>query len=603
MKNKFLTVTLVSIALATSLMTSCLDKSETKNKTEKSCRADQLFADNWKWSMERFPTYASSMNYGERHNTFFESTVENITKVNEEQKAYLKQAQDLISANDCTGRDLENLKLFKHKLEESVDAFKFKEYLVEFQSMGGPHTWMPQLYKRVPLKTVQNYEDYLERLGKLPDVFDRAKKMSLLGLKEGITPPKATFIDYESSMLDFSKGSAEESPYFQAFKTFPDTFTEEQKTKISDKAKKVITEKLQPAYKELHTFWVKEYYPNLRETISASSLPNGEDFYNFQVKKYTTLDYTASEVHEIGKKEVARILSEMEFIKDKVKFKGDLQAFFKHLRTSPQFYAKTKEELYMKTTHILKEMDGKMPKLFRTLARLTYGVEPIPDFIAHKSPAAYYQHGNMELGQSGTYQINLSNLDSRPLYNLEALSLHEAVPGHHHQIAIAQEIEGFPKFRKHMSVTAFIEGWGLYAESLGKLVGMYQDPYSDFGRLTYEQWRAMRLVVDTGIHSMGWSRKKAIDYMSANSGLSIKNITTEVDRYINWPGQALAYKMGELKLQELRKLSQEKLGDKYDIRDFHDVVLGSGALPLKILEEKVNNYINETLSSKTKKES
>jgi len=548
--------------------------------------------------METFPTWASSMNYGERHNKFFENTVENITKVHEETKNYLKKTQDLIDSKACKGRDLENLKLFKHKLKESVDAHKFKEYLVKFQSMGGPHTWMPQLYKRVPLKTVQNFEDYLERLGELPNVFKRAKEMSLLGLKEEITPSKATFKDYESSMLDLSIGEVEESPYFLAFKNFPETFSDEEKNKISSQAKVIIKDKLQPAYKELHEFWVKEYYPNLREDISASSLPNGKEFYDFQVRKFTTLDYTAKEVHEIGKKEVARILSEMGVIKNKVKFKGDLQAFFKHLRTSPQFYAKTKEELYMKATHILKEMDGKMPKLFKTLARLTYGVEPIPDFIAHKSPAAYYQHGNMSLGQSGTYQINLSNLDSRPLYNLEALSLHEAVPGHHHQIAIAQEIKGFPDFRKHMGVTAFIEGWGLYAESLGKLVGMYQDPYSDFGRLTYEQWRAMRLVVDTGIHAMGWSRQQAIDYMSSNSGLSIKNITTEVDRYINWPGQALAYKMGELKIKELRKLSQDKLGDQYDIREFHDVVLGSGALPLKILEEKVKSYIEQRLTQK-----
>jgi len=557
-KNKVLSLCLFPFVL----MVSCL---EPKTKTS-SCSADRLFDEEWKWTMETSPTYASSLNYGERHNKFSENTVENLTKIHRNQKDFLEKAQNLIQSKTCEGRDLENLNLFVFKLKEDIEAFQFKEYFVSFQSMGGPHTWLPQLYKRVPLKTVLNYSDYLERLEQIPRVFEQAKKMSLMGLKEGISPPKVTFKDYESSMLDLSKGEAEKSPYFLAF-------------------------------------WIERYYPNLREDIAASSLPNGKNFYDFQVRKYTTLDKTADEVHRIGKAEVSRILIEMRKIKEKVGFKGSLQDFFKHLRSSPQFYAKSKDELFMKTTHILKEMDGKMPKLFKTLPRLTYGVEPIPDFIAHKSPAAYYQGGNIDLGQAGTYQINLSKLDSRPLYNLEALSLHEAVPGHHHQIAISQEIKGFPKFRQNLGVTAFVEGWGLYAESLGKLVGMYRDPYSDFGRLTYEQWRAMRLVVDTGIHSKGWSRQKAIDYMASNSGLSLSNITTEVDRYINWPGQALAYKMGELKLQELRKHSQKKLGEKYDIRDFHDVVLGSGSLPLKLLEKKVDSYIDETLKVKTKKES
>ncbi|MGH1469340.1 MAG: DUF885 domain-containing protein [Bdellovibrionales bacterium] len=568
-------------------LSSCL----ANNSKEEGCGANTFFEKEWKSDLETYPVHASGLNYGERHNSFFQNTPENLKKEHKKNKKTLKKAKKLLSKNSCTLKEKENLKLFIHQAKEGIDGFKFKDRYVTFQSMGGPHTWMPQLYKRVPLKTFQNYKDYLERLSKIPEVFKRAKVLSRLGLKEGITPAKVTFKDYESSFLDVVTENVEESPFYLAFKKFPEDFSEDEVEKLRTEAKDVISLKINPAYKDLHQFWVKEYYPKLRTTIAASDLPSGKEYYNYRVRLYTTLDYTAKEVHEIGKSEVARILKEMEVIKNDVGFKGDLQKFFADLRTNPKFYAKSKDELFKQTTYLLKMMDGKLPKLFGKLPRLPYGVEPIPDYIAHKSPAAYYQHGSAELSKAGVYQINLSNLSSRPLYNLEALSLHEAVPGHHLQIALAQEIEKVPEFRKHMGITAFIEGWGLYAESLGKLVGMYKDPYSDFGRLTYEQWRAMRLVVDTGIHAFGWSRDKAIDYMKSNSGLSIKNITTEVDRYINWPGQALAYKMGELKIKELRVYAKKELGDKYDIRYFHDAVLGSGAVPLKVLEENIKNYV------------
>ncbi len=305
----------------------------------------------------------------------------------------------------------------------------------------------------------------------------------------------------------------------------------------------------------------------------------------------TTLDLTAKEVHDIGLREVSRILGEMKAIAAERGYKDNLKGYIHELRTNSKYYAKTEQELLDKTAFILKTMDGKLPKLFKKLPSLPYGIEPIPAFIADKSPAAYYTPGRFEIGRAGIYQINLSNLKSRPLYNLPALSLHEAVPGHHLQIALAQEMEGLPEFRKGAHVTAFIEGWGLYAESLGKMVGMYPTLEDNFGRLTYEQWRAMRLVVDTGIHAFGWSRQKAIDFMKENSALSEKNIIAEVDRYIGWPGQALAYKMGELKIQELRKYSEDQLGDQFDIKEFHAVVLGSGAIPLSLLEKHVRDYV------------
>lgn len=581
-----------SLVILLVFMSSC-----SNNSSSDSCGAKSFYSDYWDWAMKTYPTWASSKGYGERHNTFFENTEENIEKVNKEKKEFLKKVNSLILKKSCDSENM-NLSLLKNSLETEVEGMEFENFYIQFESMGGVHTWMPQLHNRVPLNSLQNYKDYLERMAKIPDVFRQSKEMSIKGLKKGFTPPKVTFKNYESSMFDLSQGEAEENPFYTPFKEISDKISESQKESLREEAKRVIVEKIQPAYKDLYEFWTKEYYPNLRTSIAVSALPKGEAYYNYRIKEMTTLDKTAKEIHEIGMSEVNRILKEMEQIKKKVEFKGSLKNFFKELRANKKFYAKTKEELMSKAAVILKTIDGKLPRLFKVLPMTPYGLEPIPDYIAHKSPAAYYIHGDMKIKKSGTYQLNLSNLESRPLYNLVALSLHEAVPGHHLQIAIAQELNDLPEFRKEIGPTAFIEGWGLYSESLGKMVGMYDDPYDDFGRLTYEQWRAMRLVVDTGIHAFGWSRDKAIDFMKSNSGLSEKNIINEVDRYINWPGQALAYKMGELKIKELRALSEKELGSEYDIRDFHDVVLREGAIPLPVLESNVKKYI-----AKTKKKS
>ncbi len=591
MKSIFLFLSLFFLFLG------CLET----NKEVEGCGSDEFFKKDWEYRLKTYPTFASRLNYGERHNDFFKDSPENVEKEHKKSIKTLDAAKNLLSDGLCTDFEKENLKLFIYDLESEIEGYKYKNRYIVFQPMFGPHTWMPQLYKSVPLSSLQNYKDYLERLSKTPEVFERAKVWSRLGLKEKITPPKETFKDYDSSFTDVIAKKGKDSPFFKAFEKMPDQISKLDQEKIRKEAVKVIDEVIRPSYESLYKFWSEDYYPNLRKSIAAYDLPNGADFYNYRVRHYTTLDYSSDEIHQIGLNEVSRILGEMTEIKNKVGFKKPLKDFFKHLRSDSKFYAKTKDELLKETTYILKVMDGKLPKLFNKMPRLPYGVEPIPEFIAHKSPAAYYMPGSAELSKAGMYQINLTSLESRPLYNLEALSLHEAVPGHHFQIAIAQEIENVPEFRKHLHTTAFIEGWGLYAESLGKLVGMYKDPYSDFGRLTYEQWRAMRLVVDTGIHSKNWSRDKAIEFMKENSGLSVKNIETEVDRYINWPGQALAYKMGQLKIVEFRKKAESKLKDLYDIKDFHDVILGSGAIPLKILEENVNSYIESKLSDSKKK--
>jgi uncharacterized protein (DUF885 family) len=335
-----------------------------------------------------------------------------------------------------------------------------------------------------------------------------------------------------------------------------------------------------------------EYVPNCRGTIAASALPNGRDFYRHCTRKFTTVDdLTPEEIHAIGKQEVERIRGEMDEIIDRVGFEGDFAAFTEKLRTDPKFYAKTPKELVEYTSGILKRIDGQLPTLFGKLPRMPYGVREVPEFIAPQATFAYYQPPTGDGTRAGFYYLNTYNLPARPLYMLEALSLHEAVPGHHLQIALQQEMADLPEFRKYAGFTAFVEGWALYSERLGRESGFYTDPYSDFGRLTMEVWRACRLVVDTGIHYLGWTREQAIDYMSANSAMPMHDVRAEVDRYIGWPGQALGYKIGELKIRELRGEAEQALGDQFDIRAFHDTVLASGAVPLDVLETNVREWI------------
>ena len=337
----------------------------------------------------------------------------------------------------------------------------------------------------------------------------------------------------------------------------------------------------------------EEYVPNCRTTVGASALPGGRDFYRHRVKKFTTLDTTPEEVHKVGLREVKRIRGEMQQIIERVGFEGDFAEFVTHLRESPQFYAKTKDQLLERCASILKKADGELPAMFGYLPRTPYGLKPIPDYIAPKTTSAYYQRPAGDGTKAGFFFLNTHNLSGRPLYALEALSLHEAVPGHHLQLAIQQELEGMSPLRKYGGFTAFVEGWALYSERLGLEMGFYKDPYSDFGRLTMEIWRACRLVVDTGIHYYGWTRDDAIDFLKENSAMSEHNIRAEVDRYIGWPGQALAYKTGELKIRELRAKAEERLGPNFDVRSFHDAVLENGAIPLLVLERMIEEWIAE----------
>ena len=412
-------------------------------------------------------------------------------------------------------------------------------------------------------------------------------------IRHGFVLPAVVLEGYQETITTHIYQDATKSPFFTPFTKFPKHLTDSDRQRLSAEGLNKIASNVIPSYQRFLEFMNVEYLPATRSSLGASALPDGREFYRHRVRKFTTLEVSPEEVHSLGLSEVKRIRAEMESIPKGLEFEGNFDAFLRFLRTDPQFYPSSAESYKREIAFILKKMDGRLPELFGKLPRTPYGLKEIPEYIAPKTTAAYYQPPSGDGRTAGFYFINTYNLKSRPLYQLEALSLHEAVPGHHLQLALQQEIEDMPAFRKYNGFTAFIEGWALYSERLGLETGFYEDPYSDFGRLSYEMWRACRLVVDTGIHYMGWTRDQAIDYMEKNTALSRHNIVAEVDRYISWPGQALAYKMGELKIRELRSLAEKELGERFDIRKFHDVVLGSGAVPLMVLEENVIRYIKE----------
>ena len=383
----------------------------------------------------------------------------------------------------------------------------------------------------------------------------------------------------------------------------PNHFSESLGAQLRSQAVEVITNEVIPSYQTYYDYMVQEYKPNARSNIAATSLPNGDEYYLNRLQHYTTLPMSVEQVHQTGLSEVKRIRHEMEQIITQVGFKGSFADFVQFLRTDKQFYATTPEALLKEASFIAKKMDAQLPKLFKTLPRTPYGVVPVPANIAPKYTTGRYS-GPSRDDQPGNYWVNTYRLDRRPLYVLEALTLHEAVPGHHLQGSIAREMQNVPKFRNRTYISAFGEGWGLYSEYLGIEAGFYQSPYSDFGRLTYEMWRAARLVVDTGMHAKGWSRKKAMDFLASNTALSLHNVKTEIDRYISWPGQALSYKMGELTIKRLRKTAEASLGEAFDLREFHDLVLQNGSMPLSMLETIVMEYIakQKVLNSADEKE-
>ena len=487
--------------------------------------------------------------------------------------------------------DQVNYDVFGHVLRGELAVLETGLYRMNFSRHGGFHTLMLDVIQLTPFENEPDYEAYLARLRAF-QTFAR-QHIALLrgGLQAGFIPARAALNGALDTVVPHIVADPADSLFYQPLRAFPGAVPEPARARLQDAARQAIQASVLPAFRELYAFLKDEYLPGAGESIAATALPDGARLYATMVRYHTTTDLAPTQIHEIGLGEVQRIRGEMRAHLERLNFTGTFAEFIRFLRSDPRFYVDTPAQLLKETALVLKRMDGELPRLFGRLPRTPYGIREIPDYLAPQSTTAYYNPSPGDGSQAGFYYVNTYDLKSRPLYEVEALSLHEAVPGHHLQIALQQEMENMPDFRRNASFTAYVEGWALYAERLGLEVGFYTDPYSDFGRLTYEMWRACRLVVDTGMHALGWTRQQAIDFMAENSALTLLNIANEVDRYIAWPGQALAYKIGELKIRELRGQAEAALESRFDRRAFHDLLLGSGAVPLSLLEQWVVEWI------------
>ncbi len=488
-----------------------------------------------------------------------------------------------------------SLKLLKFKLKDQIDYFTFERFLNPLLSDAGFHSNLN--YSVRPLSSYKAAKNYLNKLNAIPVFVDQHFVNLREGLEKGVSQPKVIFNGYESTYEDHIITDFSDSYFYSPFKNLPENITQDQKDSILSAAKIAIENSVIPQFKRIKTFFEDEYLPKTRTSIGVSETPGGEAYYQNRINFYTTSTlYSAEDIHQIGLKEVARIKAEMREIIKEVKFKGNFSAFLKFLRTDKQFYAKTPKELLMFARDIAKRADEQLPRFFKTLPRKPYGVAPVPDAIAPKYTGGRYVGSSKNSTNPGYYWVNTYDLPSRTLYTIPSLTVHEAVPGHHLQGALNNELgDSIPQFRRNLYLSAYGEGWGLYSEFLAEEMGMYTTPYEHFGKFTYEMWRACRLVVDTGIHAKGWTRDEVVDFMSANTALSIHEINTETDRYISWPGQALSYKIGEIKIRELRKKAEIQLQTKFDIRAFHEIVLEQGTVTLAILETRINNYIERVL--------
>lgn len=542
---------------------------------------------SWQLQLSASPEMAYGMGDKSAAGKLQDLSPEALVKLNQGQIAILGQLKAL-DRSKLSKEDKINAQILEDQLQNEVDLYKYKDYYLPITAESGFHAYISSIAQG-RFNTLEDYQNYLGKLKALPTYFAQQTHWLKQGLKEGITPPKATLKGFENSISAYIL-PVEKSSYFKPFTQYPSHFTEAQKAQLTQEGLASVEQNVLPTYQAFYDFMTQEYMPNTRENIAANSLPDGDAFYENRVRYYTTLNMTSAEVHELGLKEVKRIRQEMEQVIKSVGFKGSFADFLHFLRTDPQFYTTSADQLLKEAAFIAKKADAMLPKYFGKLPRKPYGIAPVPAEIAPKYTSGRYSGSNRD-DEPGYYWVNTYALDKRPLYELEALTLHEAVPGHHLQISLNSELSSLPDFRRYSYISAFGEGWGLYSEYLGLEAGFYQDPYSNFGRLTYEMWRAARLVVDTGMHAQGWSREQAIEFMASNTALSLHNVTTEIDRYITWPGQALSYKIGELTIKRLRAKAEQALGDKFDIRAFHDAVLENGSVPMSVLEQQINDFI------------
>ena len=550
----------------------------------------ELLEDEWNKGVEQYPEWATQLGDNRFNDKLNDASYETIIRLQGESKELLNKIKD-IDRSVLSVEDQLNYDLFLNDLIHGMKGFEYLLYLIPVTQMGGIQIGFAGISNYMPFKSVSDYENYISRMRAFPKKVEQTIDLMRRGVEVGWVPPKIVLDAVPDQIKTQFDRPVEDSPLFEPFVEFHRSVSSDDQERLSREIKHVIENDVYVSYRSLLSFFLEDYLPHCRESIACIDFPKGDEYYQYLIKGYTTTDLTAQEIHEIGVNEVARIRSEMRTVIEGSDFEGSFDEFLTFLRTSPEFYFDTEDELLDAYRAICKRADAQLPKFFGRLPRLPYGVKAIPDYQAPASPTAYYYSGSQRAGRSGYFMANTYKLESRPKYEMEALSVHEAVPGHHLQISLAHELENIPMFRRYGGYTAFIEGWGLYSEKLAEEMGFYDDPYSKFGQLTYEMWRACRLVVDTGMHALGWTRDEAIDYMSDNTAKTGNDIKVEIDRYIAWPGQALAYKIGELRIRELRKRAEEEMGANFNIRDFHDVVLGDGAVPLDILERHVEKYI------------
>jgi uncharacterized protein (DUF885 family) len=553
-------------------------------------RAHELFKIRWEYSMYESPETATYFGYHEPNDRWTDYSPAAIERRKREPQAALKVIQT-IHREKLNVADQLNYDLFKKELERGIEGNRFKGEYLAITQLSGIQQDVPQNLEMMPHASVGDYEAMIRRLRGVSNVVEQVVGLLQKGLESGITPPRITLRDVPQQVQDLLIAEPLKNPILHSFTEFPKGFPAGEQARLQAEAAAVLTNSVLPAFSKLHRFLSDKYVPGARESIAMSDLPDGKEWYAFNARTSTTTTKTPEEIHAIGLAEVKRIRKEMDQVIAETGFKGSFAEFCTYLRTDPKFYFDNAESLLQAYRDIAKRVDPELIRLFGKLPRLPYGVLPVPSYMEKSQTTAYYQGGSLESGRAGYFFANTYDLKTRPKWEMEPLSMHEAVPGHHLQISLALELDGMPEFRKHQEYTAFVEGWGLYSESLGEEMGFYKDPYAKFGRFTYEMWRAIRLVVDTGMHSKGWSRQQAIDYFKANAGKTEHDITVEVDRYIVWPGQALAYKIGELKIKELRAYATQELGKNFDVRAFHDELLGNGALPLDVLEKRMRDWV------------
>ncbi len=480
--------------------------------------------------------------------------------------------------------------IFRFERETERDSYRQPGRFYQFTNRNGWHTYFANAPANMSFLGAEDLDNYLNSLADFPRFNDEHIALLRAGVAAGHTQFCTSMKGFEQSIAAHVVQNPQDSVFFQPFKVLPAGLEKTEAERLQQRARELITAAIVPAYQQLLDFYQREYAPNCRREEAISSTPGGRDYYNYLVRFYTTTDDSPEQIHQLGLSEVARIRKEMQRAMEQAGFSGSFAEFLQFLRTDPRFYATTAEDLLEKASRIAKRMDGQLPRLFARLPRLPYDIQEIPASVAEKTTGAFYAPAPGDGRTPGSYYVNTSLLPSRPLYTLEALTFHEAAPGHHLQMALALEND-VPDFRRFLYYSAFGEGWALYAESLGLEAGFYTDPYSNFGRLTYEMWRACRLVVDTGIHAFGWSRQQAIDYMAERTALSIHEVTAEIDRYITWPAQALSYKLGELRIKALREAASQRMGENFDLRKFHDQILANGSVPIAVLESLVGEWI------------